>query len=398
MKFPITIFHRKHTAKIYAKSPRDGTYRTSWYAEGKRVQRNFRKLTDAKAASLAALKSIARGESNQASLTPSKIREVKLAENALRPLGVTLLDAVTEYVAAKKLMPLDSLDAAAKIWEQNQVYIRPKQIESIASEYLEHKRGRVGEKTLREEELRLKRICSCFHKNICDLSKSDLELFFDKELKHLSGKSRNHYRQTFRQFFKFAVRRDYLCEKHRLNEVLVNEKIDEAPPQVLKPAEFRKLLENSSPQILPVIAIAGLTGARRSELMRLTWEDVWRIEGYIELEAVKTKTKQRRLVPMLHSLEIWLAPYKNNRGPIWPSTKGTFHSRFQALMKKCRISGQNLLRHSYASYRLAEIQDPARVAMEMGNSPEKLYRNYNKLRTPKKAKEWFNVMPAQLPG
>ena len=102
MKFPITVFHRNHTAKIYAKSPRDGKYRTSWYAEGKRVQRNFKKLTDAKAASLAALKSIARGESNQASLTPSKIREVKLAENALRPLGVTLLDAVTEYVAAKK--------------------------------------------------------------------------------------------------------------------------------------------------------------------------------------------------------------------------------------------------------------------------------------------------------
>jgi uncharacterized protein with von Willebrand factor type A (vWA) domain len=102
MKFPLTIFHRNHTAKIYAKSPRDGTYRTSWYAEGKRVQRNFKKLTDAKAASFAALKSIARGESNQASLTPSKIREVKLAENALRPLGVTLLDAVTEYVAAKK--------------------------------------------------------------------------------------------------------------------------------------------------------------------------------------------------------------------------------------------------------------------------------------------------------
>ena len=60
MKFPITIFHRNHTAKIYAKSPRDGAYRTSWYAEGKRVQRNFKKLTDAKAASLAALKSIAR--------------------------------------------------------------------------------------------------------------------------------------------------------------------------------------------------------------------------------------------------------------------------------------------------------------------------------------------------
>jgi hypothetical protein len=29
------------------------------------------------------------------------------------------------------------------------------------------------------------------------------------------------------------------------------------------------------------------------------------------------------------------------------------------------------LRHSYASYRLAQIQDAAKVALEMGNSPQK---------------------------
>ncbi|MDA7670746.1 tyrosine-type recombinase/integrase [Verrucomicrobia bacterium] len=393
MKFPLTIFHRNHTAKIYAKSPRDGTYRTSWYAEGKRVQRNFKKLTDAKVASLAALKSIARGESNQASLTPSKIREVKLAENALRELGINLLDAVNEYVAAKKLTRNTSLETAVREWNKNEVEIKAISMELAASEYLKHRRGKIGEKTYREEELRLIRICRCLRLEVCDLKKSDLELFFDSELRSVKGKTRNHFRQTLRQLFKFAVRRDYLNKAHRLNEVLVNEPEQEAPPEILTPVEFINLLEASSHQILPIIAMAGMTGARRSELLRLTWEDVWRIDGFIELEAIKTKTKQRRLVPIQDSLVRWLAPYKGCKGLIWPLTKGSFHSQFQSLVKACGISGQNLLRHSYASYRLAQTQEPSKVAVEMGTGPEKLYQNYNKLCSPKQAEEWFSIAP-----
>jgi integrase len=260
----------------------------------------------------------------------------------------------------------------------------------VASEYLQERRSKVAPTTYREEELRLNRICDLLHVNLCDLQKSQLEAFFGQELQHNKGKTRNHYRQTFRQLFKFAVRRDYLPEKHRLNEVLVNESSDEAAPQILSPKQFKRLLSAASPEMLPYIAISGLTGARRSEVLRLTWEDVWRVEGYIEMEAAKTKTKQRRLVPLCRSLSEWLTPYRNNKGAVWKSSNGSFHAQIQRLMLGCGIKGQNLLRHSYASYRLAEIQDPTKVAVEMGNSPEKLYRNYNKLRTPKEAKEWFS--------
>ncbi len=53
----------------------------------------------------------------------------------------------------------------------------------------------------------------------------------------------------------------------------------------------------------------------------------------------------------------------------------------------------NALRHSYASYRLADIKDAARVALEMGNSPAMLFRNYRELVTEKQAAEWFAVLP-----
>ena len=390
MKFPLKVEHRGHTAKIYAKSPRDGTYRTAWHSEGKRVQRNFKKLGEAKDAAMAALKNVARGEASAASLTPKKISEMKLAENVLRELGIPLLDAVTEYAAAKRLMPNTTLETAAKAYKENVTEIKRVSVELAAREYLADRKAKIGKKTYQEEELRLNRICQSLKVDLCDLSKSVLELFFSEEMRHLKGKSRNHFRQTFRQLFKFAVRRDYISKNHRLNEVLVNEPSGEAAPQILPPTKFKALLIAASPEMIPYVAISGMTGARRSEVLRLTWEDIWRVEGYIELEATKTKTKQRRLVPIQPALSEWLKPYRNNKGAIWKRSNGSFHSEFRRLRKSCKIEGHNLLRHSYASYRLAEIQNPTKVAVEMGNSPEKLYRNYNKLRTPKEAKEWFS--------
>ncbi len=53
----------------------------------------------------------------------------------------------------------------------------------------------------------------------------------------------------------------------------------------------------------------------------------------------------------------------------------------------------NALRHSYASYRLADIKDAARVALEMGNSPAMFFRNYRELVTEQQAAAWFGVLP-----
>lgn len=57
----------------------------------------------------------------------------------------------------------------------------------------------------------------------------------------------------------------------------------------------------------------------------------------------------------------------------------------------------NALRHRYASYRLADIKDAARVALEMGNSPTMLFRNYRELVTEKQAAEWFAALPKRNP-
>ena len=54
---------------------------------------------------------------------------------------------------------------------------------------------------------------------------------------------------------------------------------------------------------------------------------------------------------------------------------------------------QNALRHSFISYRLAEIQDVNRVALEAGNSPQMIFRHYRELATPEQARTWFTIAP-----
>jgi len=56
---------------------------------------------------------------------------------------------------------------------------------------------------------------------------------------------------------------------------------------------------------------------------------------------------------------------------------------------------KNALRHSYISYRVAEVQDVPKVALEAGNSGQMIFQHYREVVQPKDAKEWFGIMPAE---
>jgi hypothetical protein len=54
----------------------------------------------------------------------------------------------------------------------------------------------------------------------------------------------------------------------------------------------------------------------------------------------------------------------------------------------------NALRHSFISYRVADIQNVAQVALEAGNSPQMIFKHYRELVRPAEAKAWFGLMSA----
>jgi integrase len=71
------------------------------------------------------------------------------------------------------------------------------------------------------------------------------------------------------------------------------------------------LLEIAEGPLQPLIAIGGLGGLRTAELLRLEWEDVWRVAGHIEISQTKSKTRSRRLVTICPALEEWLRCHRS---------------------------------------------------------------------------------------
>ncbi len=127
----------------------------------------------------------------------------------------------------------------------------------------------------------------------------------------------------------------------------------------------------------------------------MDWAEIDFAQGHIEIKAAKAKTASRRIVPLLPALRAWLEPLAKTSGPLWKYGK---LEGFLNAWSKCKPHlpvkvPVNSLRHSYASYRLAVVNDAQKVALEMGNSPRKLFENYRQLVTPAAAEKWFATLP-----
>jgi hypothetical protein len=96
-----------------------------------------------------------------------------------------------------------------------------------------------------------------------------------------------------------------------------------------------------------------------------------------------------------------LLPYAAPSGRVVPFSD--FGHQVQELCSEIKANGKivrpafqwkiNALRHSFISYRVADVQNIAQVALEAGNSPQMVFSNYRQLVTSAQAKVWFSIEP-----
>jgi site-specific recombinase XerD len=144
---------------------------------------------------------------------------------------------------------------------------------------------------------------------------------------------------------------------------------------------------------LPFWAIGAFAGLRRSEIER-DWAQVDFEAGLIEVKARHSKTARRRFVTMQANLRAWLPPYRTQRGPVCPDN---LRKRIDVDREKAQIQEgwpPNALRHSFGSYHLAHFKDAAALALQMGNSPEVIFRHYRELVKPKEAARYWQIKPS----
>jgi integrase len=288
------------------------------------------------------------------------------------------------------------------------VSVKRKDIKEAVEEFLqaaaprakagEGQRAQLSAKYAYNRENQLRKFAATFPGNaVCDLSKEHLDAFIGSFV-DLSAKSRNHYRAAVRQFLQWAIRKDYLPATHRLNEAdgMRPERANTGETQFYTPAEFVALLENADATLRPIVAIGGLAGLRTEEMLRLTWQDVWRVPGHIEITAGKSKTRQRRLVEICPALAAWLEPHRSSTGKLWTLHPNGFHVHMPALCKRVGIARKgNGLRHAFCTYHFAAHVNENQTAAQAGNSPAMIHAHYKGLATKEEAEKWFNVLPPE---
>jgi integrase len=425
MKFPQLIGYRGQKARIYGRSENYPFYRVAYRAHGKRVMRTFSSYAEAKEQAEKKVRELHRGDWN-AALSPKQAEEALAAFKELETFrhesgrSYSLLRVVTDFCGAVKGLDGVTLTDALEAYRNTVAMVRRMDLAKAVEEFIESEafktkakdggRAQMSEKYAYNRAILLRRFVGTFPNTaVSELGKAHLDKFVESLEKEFSPKSRNHHRAAVKTFLTWAVAKDYLPHTHRLFEAnkMKPETANEEDIEFYTAKEFRALLESSEGSMQAAIAIQGLAGLRAAEVLRLNWEDIWRISGQIEITAMKSKTRQRRLVTVCDALGGWLEPYRKCTGSVWvsPARNGA-HSREvdfqQRLLAVCEKAGlqrkRNGLRHGFCSHHFALHNNENLTAKEAGHTPAMLHRHYNGLATSHDAEAWFAVRPAKGAG
>ena len=333
--------------------------------------------TKAEAETYAAQKEIELlNQGTEAMAFPSELRVMaQRAANQLTPYNKTISDAAQFY--------LKHLEATS----------RSVSLEVAMRELVENRRAAgASARYLKDLRLRLTRFCAAFpDRTLADISTADVDTWL--AALNLAPVTRNTFRLRLGTLFAFGMTRRWCTENPVAHTTRAKE--TDGDIVILSVAQTAQLLDAASTETLPFWAIGAFGGLRRSEIERLDWSQVDFESGLIEVKARHSKTARRRLVAMQPNLRAWLAPYRlRRRGPVCP---GNLRLRTEADRDRAGLRENwpiNALRHSFGSYHLAHFKDAAALALQMGNSPDVIFRHYRELVKPKDAARYWQIKPA----
>jgi integrase len=389
---PVIVKVGNAAVKIYSgKSRGYDLFTLVHYAGGRRQRETFARLADAKERAGEVARAMLNGRLAVLELTSADRESYINAMERLKPLGVPLHNAIEEYVAARSHLHGESLLSAVKEHASRRRHVVDKSVGDIVDEMLAAKKhDGLSRRYLYMLGSDLRRFKNAFRTRIGSITSATIEDWLTAQ--RVTARTRNNLRCSIITLFNFARSRGYLPKGQPTEAHDVRRAKDRGGKiGILTPTQLATLIGNAPPDISLYLAIAAFTGMRASEILRLDWDDINFERGHITVAADKAKTATRRLVPIQPNLMQWLAPYRGSKGRI---VDARIDCRAIEFAKGRGVAWpHNCLRHSYASYRLAAIADTARVALEMGNSPQKLMTNYRELADEHDATAWFAISP-----
>ena len=365
------------------------------YRDRKRIRENFRKERDATSRAQEIATAIEKGRVEVLQLANSDRESYLAAKRALQPLGIPLHVAIEEFVAARTQLKGESILTAVKEHLSRKRNVQERRADQVVDELLADYRksrdkGELRPKYVYQISSDLTRFKDAFHINISAVTPALIEDWLKGQ--DITARTRNNLRASIVTLFNFAKRRGYLPRGVRTDaEDVPRAKERGGKIGILTPKQLTSVISKVPADVQLYLALGAFTGMRTSEILRLDWSQVNFERRHITVAPEKAKTATRRLVPIQPNLIQWLAPYRERTGHVFDKY---VNERAISLASSHGIAWpHNCLRHSYASYRLAAVADAARVALEMGNSPQKLMTNYRELADEHDAAAWFAISP-----
>jgi len=421
----------------------------SYWMKGKRVRQMFPTLKAAKKAAKKKADELDQGDHGAAKLTNEDSAAYLRAIALLKPSGTPLEFAASEYANAIKRLGAVSLSQAVDFYlSRHPVHMEPKLVPEVVKEMIQLKRAdRLSARYIKQLEYDMNRFMGRFQNRLSDVRGTDVDAWL-REL-GVGPRTRNNLRNSVQALFNFAISRKYLPKDHDELDAVPVAKDKGGEIEIYTPAEMAEVLTVASPEHVPFLAIGAFAGIRHAELQRLDWSNVNRKAKIIEIKAGMAKTASRRVIPILPNLAAWLKNYKSESGPVCgyanmveqfvELTRRVNEKRRERWAKANKVSKEalkaadeaaairvaeltrnerrsrrtvmpgaetaeaegwkpflwkhNALRHSFISYRVAQIKNMAEVALEAGNSPGMIFKHYHELVQPDAAKAWFAIVP-----
>lgn len=315
-RFPVAVKRGSSAVRIYNTPDRGYEGYTLAFDDGKkRVRRKFSDFATAKREGELIATKLRRGELDVLTLTSQDRNAYALALRTLKPTGISLDVAVARYVNAHKLLESVPLaDAVDFYLKRHPRRLERKTVSAVVEELIDSKQSK-GRSRVYVSDLRYRcgKFAESFRCDIQSIDRKHIEGFLDHLM--LSPRSKNNFFLAIRTLFRFAVSKKYLSKDFDEFEGIERHSQSNEAIEVFTPAELRRILAHTRPEMIPFVSLGAFAGLRHAELCPLDWSEVDLESGFITVQAVKAKTKSRRLVPISPNLIEWLmmSPYKSGR-------------------------------------------------------------------------------------
>ena len=272
---------------------------------GPRHRLNFPDFEGAKSEAAAKVAQLARGDVDAVQLTGKDRLAYGRALDAIKDFGIPLDAAAIDYAEARKVLSGFSLTEAARFFMRHHGRGVTSKLVAEAVEAFRTGKQTEGRSRLYLDDLRyrLDDFANAFNVEVRQLTPADVRDFMSGL--RFGARSFNNHRRALQTFFRFCQAHGWLSKESDLLERVGRRKESAPDIEVFTAGEVRKLLNTATSKAATCVAIQAFAGVRSEELLRLTWADVERRKGFIEISAGQAKTAQRRLIPVSDNLAGW---------------------------------------------------------------------------------------------